>query len=115
MPGQEDLISTPNTCQSCGAGLHNSYTHDADCLMNLPGSYEELSRFWNGGWNAFLKHGPNSEAAASKNPDDITAKVFLMGFRCAEKMSLTVEAGKISPRNVIALHRPSTSMWQPEG
>ncbi len=61
-----------NTCKYCGAGAHNSYQHDENCLINVP---VDKMPPWRLGWRQRL--GGMITAAGGKS--------YQMGARLAEK------------------------------
>ena len=60
-------------CPCCGAGKHNGYVHDQDCLIHVP----RARRYsWRRGW-------------ADKTAGRVTTKTndtYQKGARCAKKM-----------------------------
>ncbi len=60
-----------NTCPCCGAGTHNSYRHDENCLTNIP---IELMPTWRDGWNARIYRGDTAAERAA----------YAMGLNCKE-------------------------------
>jgi hypothetical protein len=70
-----------NCCGSCGAGMHNNYRHDDNCLANLPVHTKKLIEWWHLGHDA-KKSGSKPGLHMAVGSLEDTA--YIMGYRCPQ-------------------------------
>jgi len=83
----EDIVTHPaqgrflphRICKYCGAGKHNQYQHDKNCLRNVP---TEGAALWHRGYDEQLA-GKVREVA----PGD-SGLLYLMGVACAARIQV---------------------------
>ena len=89
-----------NTCKYCGAGSHNNYTHDANCLINV--SVRNM-KSWRMGW-LMKQNGSTFGIPSARTP---AVDAFRMGVRCAELMAekkLSAEPTATSPKQGVGVY-----------
>jgi hypothetical protein len=70
------LHRTGRNCKFCNASAENAYEHDENCLINLPGKFTVLSRFWKLGYE---RQGISGLWSTDQR------KVYHMGLACVIK------------------------------
>lgn len=71
-----------NCCTACGAGLHNNYQHDKNCLINVPVVMVPL---WRRGFQAQMKAGWGNKVPLEPLLSEQEGLAFSMGAAAAER------------------------------
>ena len=83
MPGSVKRNLRP----ACGAGKHNKYKHDQNCLFNLPSHTTTLVEWWTIGRNEKVASGNPSIYTKLDGPED---KAYMAGYNCPRPVYATV-------------------------
>ena len=81
----------PSICPRCGAGAHNQYRHDEDCVASLAPAFGiELLPWWIAGWDDKLRFVQSPQGKARHDATLEQARAYAMGARCASRAMKTL-------------------------